>query len=1111
LNSYFVAYWIIHYATNFATNSSFQAICGFLILANLKDKAGRYGTEAFLNLLIDNKHKIRLVDLPGSLTIDKAFEDIIKKGKSFGRSQFYSAKQDDNCQWYGIINGFDVIWRDYPKIKEEVLQAFSTISISKVVAVVYGTGGCGKSTLLRRLALEIYKEADFETIWVEDNQLESFVSEALPNIQADIENKYLVFVEDWYRLVGMNTELGDDLLKTTQSISNIRLVIGDRDIKGKNYIFNLMNRKNIFELAEIENQDILEKIISKHTDWQDAFNLLTKQNKKIYNSPLFIILFAIAGVQEKRIDINDRAFTDLENTVRRIAKHDLKKITKHYPGFAKALHYWACVYAKYKIFISYNTFLEVADFYNKDKEISSDFKNWKTDSKVLNILKLYINVSKNENLAERFHDIDFVQFNHDKLAESVLVEVEFENWEPYIDQKRKLLKVIIENGDDYSASIFLRTFLDSETQIFEDNQEKKSFIDKLFYERKNWDFKYLTALRRFNLNSSELYEYIEILAKQELYHPILWLEYFKIGTIVEKQSAAHEILTHNDLLTLRYEIVVAAFRQSGNEVEKQEVVHKILTYDDLLTLPHHFNIAFRQSGNDKEKQAAAHKILTHDNLVTLPCDIVGAAFHQSGNDKKKEAAAHKILIYGDLLILPHHFVNIAFQQSGNEAEKKAVAKKILDHTDLLTIQPQIIVVAFQQSGNTEAKEKAAKKILTNSELLTLQHHFVNIAFHQSGNDEEKEAAAHKILTNGELLTLPHHFVNIAFHQSGNDEEKEAAAYKILTYEELLTLQHHFVNIAFHQSGNEAEKKAVAKRILDHTDLLTIQPEIIFVAFQQSGNEDEKEKAAYMILTHNDLLTFQPEIVVASFKQSGNEVAKQSAAKKILIHSDLLTFQPEIVVASFQQSGNEVAKQSAAKKILQNPSWNDNKNLFPVLAALNFYSTVDKIPDFVNERIKNIINAYLGNRKPKLNKDLYFGLMYIPFHSNRLWKTKSKYIIDNWDRIERRGIVNVLKSYIAYPESVRVVCKAILENWRIEIGQKIYKVYGKPNQGDHIRMSLGHPDLRSFAKDTAEDIVKARNNESVDVPDYLFVIAEKIVNENIYPEWNPTNEDESNNE
>lgn len=78
---------------------------------------------------------------------------------------------------------------------------------------------------------------------------------------------------------------------------------------------------------------------------------------------------------------------------------------------------------------------------------------------------------------------------------------------------------------------------------------------------------------------------------------------------------------------------------------------------------------------------------------------------------------------------------------------------------------------------------------------------------------------------------------------------------------------------------------------------------------------------------------------------------------------------------------------------------------------------------------------------KINKDFYFGLISIPFHQNRSWKTKSEYIISKWYKMERRGIASVLHSYSLYPDSVLKECLDILENWKIEIREPINQVYG----------------------------------------------------------------------
>ncbi len=145
--------------------------------------------KSFLEFLRRNRHKTRNISIEGAIMINKIFIDSIHKGEKFTKSKFYSAKQDDNCQWYGIMNNFDVIRENYEIVKQEVLNAFVKAAISKVVAVIYGTGGCGKSTLLRRLALELAHEFKSKIIWVKDRQLENFIKNGLPGRRENCSNK----------------------------------------------------------------------------------------------------------------------------------------------------------------------------------------------------------------------------------------------------------------------------------------------------------------------------------------------------------------------------------------------------------------------------------------------------------------------------------------------------------------------------------------------------------------------------------------------------------------------------------------------------------------------------------------------------------------------------------------------------------------------------------------------------------------------------------------------------------------------------------------------------------------------------------------------------------
>ncbi|MCH8874703.1 hypothetical protein IH824_18395, partial [candidate division KSB1 bacterium] len=67
---------------------------------------------------------------------------------------------------------------------------------------------------------------------------------------------------------------------------------------------------------------------------------------------------------------------------------------------------------------------------------------------------------------------------------------------------------------------------------------------------------------------------------------------------------------------------------------------------------------------------------------------------------------------------------------------------------------------------------------------------------------------------------------------------------------------------------------------------------------------------------------------------------------------------------------------------------------------------------------------------------------------------------------------------------------------------------EPHKGDHIKIALGHPNLESLAKQTSLKMIKAKEDELVEIPDYLF---ELIVNKNELLKWNFKKEDESSTE
>jgi hypothetical protein len=93
------------------------------------------------------------------------------------------------------------------------------------------------------------------------------------------------------------------------------------------------------------------------------------------------------------------------------------------------------------------------------------------------------------------------------------------------------------------------------------------------------------------------------------------------------------------------------------------------------------------------------------------------------------------------------------------------------------------------------------------------------------------------------------------------------------------------------------------------------------------------------------------------------------------------------------------------------------------------------------------------KKDKVYK--FINLMKIPLHQTSAWKTKSLWIIRNWQtKRNRTFIINVLMAYRYYPLEIENACREILELWKQELTIKIRT--NKKNvfqYGNHIRIAL----------------------------------------------------------
>ena len=106
------------------------------------------------------------------------------------------------------------------------------------------------------------------------------------------------------------------------------------------------------------------------------------------------------------------------------------------------------------------------------------------------------------------------------------------------------------------------------------------------------------------------------------------------------------------------------------------------------------------------------------------------------------------------------------------------------------------------------------------------------------------------------------------------------------------------------------------------------------------------------------------------------------------------------------------------------------------------------------------------------------------------------------------MTNIILAYASHPNEIKNMCEAILKNWKTELAKSIYQLGRKvpPHFGDHIRLSLGHPDLEKLAKQTALEIKEAESQSPGLMPEHLLNVVNQIIDEKTFPIWNSKNDD-----
>lgn len=361
----------------------------------------------------------------------------------YTRTDFYLAKHINKCQWYGVLNGWDVEREDYSKINQIVFQSFKDPESCTVVAVVCGPSGSGKSTLLRRLAIDCMY-CDFYTLWV--TNLGAFSGE-IDRIESNPGKNYLLIIEDWEKLKGQSASA---FLNEASTIQNLRIIIGDfGNIINKEY-YEYLDENNVFDLLAKENEAILKEILFNVSDWLETSEDILKP--EFYSSPLYIILFVLGRVSQMK----DKSFlkAGIKEQFQSIIASDLRRINALYPKLAKALYYWSWIYNEYKdrAMITWEALLDIAEFDNKTKK---RFKKLNKTNPIGEILSYYISLEMF--VHPEIEGSHIFRFHHELLAQGMLQKID-QDW--YFDDsvKIEILEILIEKEAVHSASSLISAY-----------------------------------------------------------------------------------------------------------------------------------------------------------------------------------------------------------------------------------------------------------------------------------------------------------------------------------------------------------------------------------------------------------------------------------------------------------------------------------------------------------------------------------------------------------------------------------------------------------------------------------------------------------------------------
>ncbi|RYZ88313.1 MAG: hypothetical protein EOP04_09670, partial [Proteobacteria bacterium] len=525
-------------------------------------------TSDVLSFFRNHKTTIDNIRVNGAELIDRKFiENVTEEGRHRGviPSDFYLAKQRDDCQWYGVISGWNVNRSSFQYLKGEVLASFADSNrVSRIAALVCGKGGSGKSTMLRSLAVELSNE-EFSVLWIKDKEIVRFHETGLAQIRELYQHRcFLVIIEDLYRVQQQDINL-QEIIDEICLNPNVRMVVGDRIDGQQSYSEQIYNPdKNIIELAVDDNRSILTEILKIIPQWSTAASrLLTGDDD--YKSTLYYLLWTIGRTAKMDGNENISKFHDRSSHFRRLIESDLKHLAKYYPGVAKMLHYWASLYSRTKIYIDYKLFFKLADLFN-DPAFPRSSQLLASDSGKA-ILDIYS--YKAEGFIRSAGDTQLFAFNHDILAEDGLSKVKLAGWHPFDGSiKLQMLPAVLDHGDAFSILGFTTDCLNTlRNDVF--NNEKKA---SLVWELSNKGIFLYPALAGNFLSPKEKAAFATKVLEQDRFWLLPAETIGKAMKILGSKKKVDEVLALDQFWSLPSQIIIVVLNISRDTAKAKELL-----------------------------------------------------------------------------------------------------------------------------------------------------------------------------------------------------------------------------------------------------------------------------------------------------------------------------------------------------------------------------------------------------------------------------------------------------------------------------------------------------------------------------------------------------------